>query len=274
MDQVTRIGLTVIALGLTLPLASAAQEATLNGRVVHKTSKGGIPGAEVRLTPKNTQLVTDSAGHFRFDHVTPGMVSLIVRRLGFAPESASFQVQASDDLDLLIELEQSVQSLDTVTVKESEVPLARRKLELAGFYARKKISAGRFFDPELLEKQQHRQLGDVISARATGTRLVRSFLGSTAWIATNRRPGMALSRRSTVSGTDTMRGADPRLCYADVYLDGAVAYSFGSLAELFDINSIPISNIAAVEVYVGVSQIPLQYNKTGAVCGVVLIWTK
>jgi len=275
MDQVTRLGLAFAALGLTLPLAvPLAQEATLAGRVVHKVSKGGIPGAEVRLVPRNAQLTTDSAGYFRFDRVTPGTVSLLVRRLGFAPESATFIVQTADNLDLLIELEQSVQSLDTVTVKESEVPLARRKLELAGFYERKKIGAGRFFDPELLEKEQDRRLGDIITSRATGTRLIRSFIGTTGWIATNRRPGMGLQQRATASGTDTMRGADPRACYADVYLDGAVAYSFGSLAELFDINGIPVSNIAAVEVYVGVSQIPLQYNKTGSVCGVVLIWTK
>lgn len=263
-----------LALGAAISTAATAQEATVSGRVVHKTSKAGIPGAEVRLAPGNTQLLSDADGYFKFERVAPGMVSLLVRRLGFAPESASFQVQASDDLDLLIELEQSVQQLDTVTVKEAEVPLARRKLELAGFYERKHIGVGRFFDPELLEKEQHRTLGDVISSRATGTRLIRSTVGSTAWIATARRPGMTLGRRATVTGTDTMRGADPRLCYADVYLDGAVAYSFGSLAELFDINSIPVSNIAAVDVYVGVSQIPLKYNKTGAVCGVVLIWTK
>ena len=42
MDQVTRIGLTVVALGFTLPLASAAQEATLNGRVVHKRPRAAF----------------------------------------------------------------------------------------------------------------------------------------------------------------------------------------------------------------------------------------
>jgi len=139
MDQVTRLRLFVVALGVTLPLALSAQEATLSGRVVHKTSKGGIPGAEVRLSPKNAQIITDSAGYFRFDRVTPGMVSLLVRRLGFAPESASFEVQASDDLDLLVELQQSVQTLDTVTVAEREAPLAERKLKLAGFYERKRL---------------------------------------------------------------------------------------------------------------------------------------
>ncbi len=272
MDQVTRLRFAVIALGVTLPRAApTAQEATLAGRVVHKVSKGGIPGAEVLLAPRNSQLVTDSAGYFRFDRVTPGTVSLFVRRLGFAPESASFEVQSSDNLDLLIELQQSAQPLDTVTVAERETPLAERRL--AAFYERRRAGFGHFFSPEELEKQQHRSLGDIITARTPGSRLVRSLLGSAGWISTTRRPG-AMFGESTVDSVDRNRGADPRACYPDVYLDGGVVYSFGRGNSLFDINSIATGAIAAVEFYVGPSQTPLQYNKTSAVCGVVLIWTK
>lgn len=240
---------------------------------MHKTSKGGIPGAEVRLSPKSSQLITDSDGYFRFDHVAPGMVSLFVRRLGFAPESASFQVQASDDLDLLIELQQSAQSLDTVTVADREAPLAERRL--LGFYERKRAGGGHFFDPEELKRQQDRGLGQIITARVPTTRLVRSLTGSMSWIATTRRFGRSLiPTRSNVDEYDRNRGADPFACYPDVYLDGAVVYSFGQANSLFDINSIPTFNIAAVEFYLSPSQTPLQYNKTSAVCGVILIWTK
>lgn len=266
-----RAALAVLALGAILPRMIIAQEATLNGRVVHKTSKGGIPGAEVRLSPKNSQLLTDSAGYFRFDRVAPGTVSLSVRRLGFAPESATFIVQTADDLDVLIELQQTVQTLDTVTVAEREVPLAERRL--AGFYERKRAGFGHFFTPEELEKQQHRPLGEIITARTPGSRLVRSLLGSAGWIATNRRPGEMFGR-SSIDTADRNRGADPRACYPDIYLDGGVVYSFGRGNSLFDINSIATGAIAAVEFYVGPSQTPLQYNKTSAVCGVVLIWTK
>jgi hypothetical protein len=184
-------------------------------------------------------------------------------------------VQASDDLDLLIELQQSAQTLDTVTVAEREIPLAERKLALAGFYERKRLGKGRFFSPEDLDKQQHRALGQIITATTPGSRLVRSLTGTMAWIATARRPGITLQPLgSSIDEYDRQRGADPRGCYADVYVDGSVAYSFGRQNSLFDINSIATSAIAAVEFYVGPSQIPVQYNKTSAVCGVILIWTK
>lgn len=275
MDQVARRAFAALALGAGLLVHSRATRAqdvaTLLGRVVQSASKAGIPSAEVRLAPSDRTVITDSAGYFRFDRVTPGIVSLLVRRLGFAPESVSFEVRASDDLDLLVELEQSAQPLDTVNVRGRERSLEHGKL--AGFYERKRGGFGRFLDSDILEKQQDRRLGELITASTPGSRLVRSLTGSMAWIATTRRPGIIFGS-STVDEWDRNRGADPRACYPDVYLDGIVVYSFGSGMSLFDINSIPTAHLSAVEFYVGPSQTPLQYNKTSAVCGVLIIWTK
>lgn len=275
MDQVTRHAVAALALGASLLAphrdARAQDVATLSGRVVHSASKAGIPSAEVRLSPGNQLVATDSDGYFRFDRVPPGSISVLVRRLGFAPESTSFAVRAADDLEILIELEQSAQALDTVTVAARENALARGKL--SGFYERKRYGIGRFFDSDILERQQDRRLGDLITASTPGSRLVRSLTGSMAWIATTRRTGIIFGG-STVDEWDRNRGADPRACYPDVYLDGIVVYSFGSRMSLFDINGIPTAHLSAVEFYVGPSQTPLQYNKTSAVCGVLLIWTK
>ena len=264
----------VVSLGLAV-LASSGQAqdgATLSGRVVHKTSQAGIPNAEVLLAPHSLRLVTDSAGYFQFDRVNPGTVSLLVRRLGFSPESASFEVRPADQLDLLIQLEQAAQQLDTVSIAGREEDLLLRG-KLAGFYERKRFGIGRFIDGEILDKEQHRPLGSIIEPRTPGTKLIRSHLGSMAWLATTRRSG-AMFQGSVIDEYDRNRGADPRACYPDVYLDGAIVYSFGSRASLFDINGIPAGNVAAIEVYVGPSRIPTQYNKTSSVCGVVLIWTK
>lgn len=251
--------------------AAAAQDhATIAGRVVHKSTKAGISGAEVTLAPGSSRLETDSAGYFRFDRVTPGVVALLVRRIGFAPESASFSVGAREDLDVLIELEATAQQLDTVSVTERATPLRTGKL--SAYYERKRFGIGRFIDGEILEKEQNRPLGQVITSRASGSRLVRSVTGSMAWIATTRRSGAMFS--GGIDQYDRNRGADPRACYPDVYIDGTVVYSFGSAAPLFDINSINTGAVAAVEFYVGASRIPVQYNKTSSVCGVLLIWTK
>lgn len=253
-------------LGLALSIALIAEPllaqdiATLAGRVVHKTSKAGIPAAEVLLAPSARRLVTDSAGHFRFDRVQPGNVSLVVRRLGFAPESATFIVQTADDLELLIEMAETAQPLDTVTVAGPENVLVRGKL--AGFYERKRFGIGRFLEAADLEKLIHRQLADVLSSRVPGVQKLRQRGRPGVFIATSRLIPLALA------------GGPAQPCFVDVYLDGVVVYTGGAGMPPFDVNAIDPSHVSAIEFYSGPAQTPAQYNKTGSACGVLLIWTK
>lgn len=258
--------------GLLVPAVLSAQEtATITGRVVHKTTKAGIPGADVMLAPENSRLVTDSSGFFTFDRVQPGTVGLLVRRLGFAPESASFAVGRREDLDVLIEMQEAPQELDTVNVAARSEPLVRGKL--SAYVERKRVGIGKFIDGEILKQEQQRQLGDLIAYLTPGSRLIRAKMGSMAWIATTRDFG-ARPTGVTLDDIDRRLGADPRACYPDIYIDGVNVYSFGSAARLFDINSIGTAEVSAIEVYVGAARIPTQYNRASSACGVVLIWTK
>ncbi len=261
MDQVARRAFAALALGVGLlvpPRGARAQDvATLSGRVVHRTSKAGIPSAEVRLSPSNQLVATDSAGFFRFDRVAPGSVSVLVRRLGFAPESTSFAVRAADDLEILIELQQSAQALDTVIVAARENAIARRKL--AGFYERKRFGIGRFLEAKDLEAIGTRQMADVLSSRFPGVRKMRVPGKPGAFIATSRLIPKALS------------GGPPKPCFVEAYLDGGIV---GTDAQLFDVDAIDPAHVSALEFYSGPSQTPVQYNKTGSACGVLLIWMK
>jgi len=65
------------------------------------------------------------------------------------------------------------------------------------------------------------------------------------------------------------------LCYADVYIDGAIMWMAGiGTKPLFDINQYRPGELAGVEYYPGGASIPAKYNRTGAGCGVLLIWTR
>jgi hypothetical protein len=64
-------------------------------------------------------------------------------------------------------------------------------------------------------------------------------------------------------------------CYADVYLDGVLVYNSSTRkVPLFDVNSIPPSNIIGIEFYAGGASVPAKYNATSGGCGVLLIWTR
>lgn len=266
----------VLALGVSLmvvaPSVGAQDDATITGRVVHKATKAGIGGAEVLLAPGALRLVSDSAGFFRFDRVRPGPLDMLVRRIGFSPESASFEVRAREDLDVLIELRETAQPLDTVTVAGRSEPIPRGKL--SAYYQRKRLGIGAFIDGKALDEDSHRQLADVILSRTAGSRIIRGNRGSIAWIASTRDGGARPAGMASIDPIDRALGADPQACYPDVYLDGVNVYSFGFGRRLFDISSIPTSNVSAIEFYSGTARIPPQYSSSSSACGVLLIWTK
>ena len=264
--------LHAIALGAALiarPVLSQ-NDASIAGRIVGKATKATVAGAEIELAPGSRRLVSDDSGRFKFDQVPAGNVTLLVRRIGFLPESLYVTVGSREDLDLVIELEQAAQSLDTVTVAGKSTPIPRGKL--AAFYERKSFGIGRFIDSTILAQQENRQLGELIASRTPGTRLIRARGSGAAWLSTSRGTGSIAPAQ--LDPFDVRRGANPRACYPEVYVDGAIVYSYGKGMPLFDINQITTNSVAAVEVYIGPSQTPMQFAKVGAVCGVVLIWTK
>lgn len=265
----------LVALGMCLvaPVAAAQNNARIVGRVVSGVEKAAVSAAEIDLYPGARRLTTSDDGRFRYDSVPAGIVMLVARRIGFLPESLTARVQPNEDLDVLLELERNAQELDTVDVTANEVPLAERKL--AGFNERRRFGIGRFFDAETLEKEKNRKLGEFITSRTPGSKLIRSRTGTAAWLATNRiGGGLVLLGGSTLDNADINAGADPRACYPDVYVDGALVYTHGGRAPLFDINAYSTNDVMAVEFYISASQVPIQFNKTGAACGVVAVWTK
>jgi hypothetical protein len=62
-------------------------------------------------------------------------------------------------------------------------------------------------------------------------------------------------------------------CFAQVYVDDRIANS-GKPTEPFDVNSIPIHQIAGVEFYASAASTPARYSQRNAVCGVMLIWLR
>ncbi|MGQ0642902.1 MAG: carboxypeptidase-like regulatory domain-containing protein [Gemmatimonadaceae bacterium] len=267
-----------IALGMAFMAQNAVAQnsARINGRVVNKASRATVAGAEVDLAPGARRLVSDSSGHFRFDEVPVGNVTLVVKRIGFVPESLFVTLGDKEDLDVSVELTPSAQQLDTVNVAARATPIPTGKL--AGFYERKNVGHGRFIEAKDLEQQLHRRLADILTSRIAGTRQVRSTRGGTAaFFATTRSTPNAL-----VGGPGAFSGGArlPPPCYASVYVDGTVVFTSGQermsgRAEdvLFDINSIDPAHISAIEFYTS-AQTPAQYNRTGSSCGVLLIWTK
>ncbi|MGQ0642899.1 MAG: hypothetical protein ACT4P6_19305 [Gemmatimonadaceae bacterium] len=133
-----------------------------------------------------------------------------------------------------------------------------------------------------------RRLSDIIVARMPGTRAVRGR-GSQSFISTFRMAPYVLAGApaggggagsAPAGGAFSRTAPRPTQCYPDVYLDGALVYSSGLEMDRdagdvrFDVNLIDPAQVSAIEFYGGAAQMPAQFNRTGAACGALLIWTK
>jgi hypothetical protein len=152
-----------------------------------------------------------------------------------------------------------------VSLKAEAVPLEAVSVtadpavpfELRGFYSRKARGTGTFFTGDDIKRMQPRLFTDVL----------------------RRVPGMQVTTDLGVYGTNNAaRSAratgmsGPRPCPVLFYLDGA---PFPVTGDIPINNYIATTEIAAVEVYNGVSQVPPQFlsSALNARCGVIVIWT-
>ncbi len=117
---------------------------------------------------------------------------------------------------------------------------------------------GKFWDDSLLRTKEYQRLPELLQL-VPGAKIIR-----------------VRGRRSLVAGRGGGKRPDmdptiPQACYTEVYLDGA---RLSSTWLPFNLDDIPIDQIAAMEFYRSAAEIPPELNATGSACGVLAIWTR
>jgi Carboxypeptidase regulatory-like domain/TonB-dependent Receptor Plug Domain len=268
--MIASFGFTRTALLVACALAASLRAqgtsgAELSGFVLADSTDTPLANAEVAIPELQLATRTNATGEFRIRGISAGQHKVMVRLLGYAPIEATFAFRDGDRLERDFVLVPKPVELSPVKVAEKEKPVRGK---MSAFEERRAGGLGSFITRDELEKQDSRRMSEILG-RMPGLGLRRG-LSSVAWVTGRRgssaaRTGDAFNRR---------QGAKPD-CYSDVYIDGSMVYGAGMAGEpLFDINSLSPSSIEAVEFYSGPAQVPAQYNKTGSVCGVLLIWTR
>ncbi len=260
---------TVVAtlLVVTAPLAAQQKLAVLKGNVLADSSELPIRGAEISVP--RLRLTTTSAldGTFRLSGIAPGREIVMVKRLGFQPLTTNLNFVAGDSVDTDFILVPSAQTLPGVKVKGKAFD---RKL--AEYERRKAAGFGHFLDGDQLDKMQTRQMAEVLNT-IPGPQVYRSNVSSAAWIA-SARGQQSVAGTFQVDQMDTNRGAPSGQCYAAVFLDGVGVFTAQRGQPLFDINSIPVTTVKAIEYYAGAGTMPPEFNGSRNTCGALVIWTK
>lgn len=241
---------TLTPLALLVALAAPAAEARAQWGDAHlvvtavsEETQQPLSGAEVLLDGRGRGR-TDAAGVYRVTGIDAGSRVVIVRHLGFAPERVVVQAASGRATRVFVALTTRPIPLAEIRV-HARSGAGLRMLHNRGFFDRQRNSGGFFFNRSDIERSHSLTTADLL-ARVPGVQIARSFGSSRA----------SMNRNATRSS-----------CPVQYFVDGIPVYAFG-------LEEMRLEDLEGVEVYRGASQIPPEFNRHNAMCGVVVFWTR
>ena len=266
---------------LDLTVSSPAAWGTeITGTVTDRGTGQGLPGAIVQVDGTTIADTTDADGIFHLRGAPPGLVPIVIRRLGYRYLRQEVTIARRQHMAFSRHTfgltAASVQTLDPITVKVKGV-----SEKLVGFEERRMTGLGSFVTREEFEKWSPNTPTDILR-RLSGIRVLpNAYYG----VGGDRRryiiqPSRDIGSRITnfeyrlPTTVTTSFGDTPLLavteCPVLIFLDGAF---LGDTRETDVDNIMTTTNIAAVEVY-SPSQVPAQFAAPGATCGVIVFWSR
>ncbi|MDZ7630928.1 MAG: carboxypeptidase regulatory-like domain-containing protein [Gemmatimonadaceae bacterium] len=223
-----------------------AGRSVVSGRVVD-TAGRPVFGASLQAisTPQTT--VTDSSGRFRLQNLTPGLVFVRVRKIGFLSEYFPLQTEPGRVATLTVRLRPAsgAPSLARVEVRAD----ARQDARMVGFYERMRKANGIFVEREELIRRNVSQVTEVLRGR-NGVNIIRD---------SNGQP-IVFGRNLTGAG----------YCAMGVILDGVFVNTVGLPIDQL----VNTQDVRAIEVYKSGPSVPSEFQRRETDCGAVVIWTR
>jgi carboxypeptidase family protein len=237
--------ITLTGLFVTFGSRVDAQQGTIRGRVIDRSSNAGLSQVELVFLGDNRSVVTDSAGRYLFIALPPGAVQLLVRAPSFPATQVIIALAAGEELERTIILDSTVagraagQPLPAVVVEAA----ATAERRLVDFERRRKVGRGHYLTRVDIERSGANSVQDA----------VRPLRG----VAVDCGGGAGCRIRMVRA---------PMRCNPDYIVDTRIDNEFGP--------STPIRDVEAMEVYTGPSDVPGEFAGRSAGCGVVVIWTR
>ena len=245
--------LVAVSLGIAAPPSAAAAQGPpgdpsdrISTGIISGTIEDSlatpVAGAQVAVRGLRGQGITQDDGTFRLAGVPPGPQVVVVRRIGFRPESLRVEVAAATVHQVTIRIAPTVQWVAPVII---DARTARYTGFLKGFYERRDRGNGVFFTAADIEERNPRYVTDLLRT-IPGTRVIAAGAGNVV----------------------TFRD---RSCLPLIWIDGNAA-----TAAYLDPDVFEPTTLAGIEVYKGPASVPaaLMGLQGKGSCGVIALWTK
>lgn len=210
----------------------------------------GSPLANVRVSVLDGSMVdvTNADGRFVLTGVPAGTQTLELRAIGYAPARRTVVLSSLTPAEFTTTLDRAAQKLASISVVGTR---ADSRLSKYGFEERRRRGIGFFMDASEIAHKSGIRLGDVLRF-APG--LVPNYTSK----------GRTFTMRSSWSGNR---------CSPTYYLDGMLWQALDR-SPILDLEQfMSLNDLAAVEVYAGGAETPMQFDR-GTGCGAVVFWTK
>ena len=241
-DTLGAVLLVALLHGATLP--AQAPTTTLVGSA-RDSALRPVPGVEVRIDGTDAAVRTGDAGGFRLPVVPIGRVTVMMRRLGYAPVSTVVMLRAGRIDSLVVNLTMVATSLLGVLVEDEAMAKSLRLLP--GFWERRSRGFGHFVTRDEIEARQAHSFIDIVRA-----------IPSVTIALINGRNAVRLKRSTGV-----------RDCPPQYWVDGM-------RIEQASPDEFTPQDVEAVEIYGGPATIPVQFapRPFSYTCGAIVIWTR
>lgn len=241
------LALSALLVGGLAVVRPAAAQTTPNqtgfvAGVVRDTTGVVVVGAQVSLAGHLGRGTTGTDGSFRLSG-PGGDRTLVVRRLGFRPESLAVAIPPGGTADVEVRLVPTPQTLAPVVVATTD--LRRYAPRLRAFHERRERGFGRFFTAEEIDRRNPAVVTDLLRT-VPGTRITRQ-------------------------GGQSIVTFRNQSCVPLIWIDGMPAVAGYLDPDVFQPNS-----LAGIEVYSGPSTVPseLMWVRGKGSCGVIALWTR
>ena len=243
-----------LALAL-LPCHATAQEETgesleavrlarIVARLVDARTGAPVTQALATLRGLDLRALSDSAGTVTFLDIPPGPHEVSVRHIGYGEQTFRVEVRSLTSVIMAVELTPVAVAVAPIEVQVEHRP---RFLEDRGFYVRRAMGHGTFFDPQFVERW-----------------------GVGVWAAARLFVALLLDMSPMIR-------AGQLGCLGDrpvVYIDGFRAGDYAPLPNRIDpLETLSTYTIGAVEIYPSSHGLPLFIQPQDAFCGAIAIWT-